>query len=261
MAHFLGATREMGLDRFARRFNEAGYGVLVFDYRHLGASEGEPRQIVAFGRQQADWRAALDYVRTREDVDAAKVALWGPSMSAGNVMTVAATDSSVAAVVATAPFTDGVASVAALGPRQALRLAARALRDLWRMAARRPPFTIPVAGPPGGVAAMTTPDALQSYEALVPAGTEWRNELAARMVAVVATYRPVRKARRVRAPLLVQAFSEDRITPPGPSIRAAHAAPRGELKTYPGGHFAPFAEQFEPAVTDQLDFLRRHLGG
>lgn len=93
----------------------------------------------------------------------------------------------------------------------------------------------------------------------MPEGSNWRNEVAARMALVVGAYRPVRRARLVIAPLLVQAFTEDTITPPGPSVKAAQAAPRGELRTYPGGHFAPFAEQHEATVRDQLDFLARHL--
>jgi hypothetical protein len=180
-------------------------------------------------------------------------------MSGGHVMTLAAGDPGIAAVVATAPFTDGVASLVARGPRQSLRLAGAGLRDLGRILTRRRPFLIGVAGPAHTAAAMTTPDALPSYEALATPG--WRNELAARMTLVVGAYRPGRKARNVAAPLLVQAFGEDTITPPGPSVKAAHAAPRGELKTYPGGHFAPFAEQHEAAVRDQLEFLARHLGG
>ncbi len=46
MAHGLGAIREMRLDAYAERFAAAGYTCLVFDYRHFGASDGEPRQLL-----------------------------------------------------------------------------------------------------------------------------------------------------------------------------------------------------------------------
>ena len=38
MGHGFGAVRELRLDAYAERFAEAGYAVLVFDYRHFGAA-------------------------------------------------------------------------------------------------------------------------------------------------------------------------------------------------------------------------------
>ena len=45
MAHGLGGTRNMRLPAFAERFVAEGYGCLLFDYRHFGDSDGEPRQL------------------------------------------------------------------------------------------------------------------------------------------------------------------------------------------------------------------------
>ena len=44
MAHGLGGTRNMRLPAFAERFVAQGYACLLFDYRHFGDSDGEPRQ-------------------------------------------------------------------------------------------------------------------------------------------------------------------------------------------------------------------------
>jgi cephalosporin-C deacetylase-like acetyl esterase len=43
MAHGFGATRDASLAPYAERFAAAGMNVLLFDYRHFGASDGEPR--------------------------------------------------------------------------------------------------------------------------------------------------------------------------------------------------------------------------
>ncbi len=39
-------TKEPGTDLFAKRFTDAGFAVLAFDYRRLGESGGQPRQVV-----------------------------------------------------------------------------------------------------------------------------------------------------------------------------------------------------------------------
>ena len=55
MAGGFAVTKEPGTDLFARRFHAAGFSVLAFDYRHLGESGGQPRQVVRVREQLADW--------------------------------------------------------------------------------------------------------------------------------------------------------------------------------------------------------------
>src|SRR5688572_6723951 len=81
MAHGFASTREEQLAAFGERFAQAGFAALIFDYRHFGDSGGEPRQLLDIGRQQDDYRAAVAYARTREEIDPARVALWGSSFS------------------------------------------------------------------------------------------------------------------------------------------------------------------------------------
>src|SRR5688500_8952192 len=58
MAHGFAAPRRDSLEPYAVRFAEAGFATLLFDFRHFGDSEGEPRQVLDVGRQQEDYRAA-----------------------------------------------------------------------------------------------------------------------------------------------------------------------------------------------------------
>src|SRR5947209_8196715 len=68
LGHGWSGVREQALDRYAERFAAAGLAALVFDYRHFGASEGEPRQLLDIRRQLADWAAAISYARTLDGV-------------------------------------------------------------------------------------------------------------------------------------------------------------------------------------------------
>jgi dienelactone hydrolase len=115
LAHGWSGVREQRLDAFAERFAAAGIAALVFDYRYFGASEGEPRQLLDIDSQLDDWDSAVAYVCTRPDIDPGRVALWGTSLSGGLVLTTAARDRRVAAVVSQVPYVDGLTNLPRLG--------------------------------------------------------------------------------------------------------------------------------------------------
>ncbi|MGA4791489.1 alpha/beta hydrolase [Nocardia sp. AB354] len=174
MGHGLGAVREMRLDAYAQRFAEAGWSVLVFDYRHLGASGGAPRQLLDIGRQRADWHAALAFARTLPEVDSDRIALWGSSFGGGHVIQVASEDSRIAAVVAQCPFTDGPASLRSrirTGPLSAVALTVVGLLDTVGSWFGAKPILLPMAGTSWMPAFVASPDALAGSSALLPAGT------------------------------------------------------------------------------------------
>ena len=83
----------------------------------------------------------------------------------------------------------------------------------------------------------------------------WRNKFTARLMLGFPFNRPGRKTAQLHMPLLLSVCDSDTTTPPGPTVKAAHRAPRGELRRYPYGHFDIY---HDPQVkTDQIDFLRR----
>jgi len=263
LGHGFSAVRDQRLDAYAERFVRAGLTALVFDYRHFGDSDGEPRQLLDIRRQLEDWRAAIACARTLEAVDPARIAIWGSSFSGGHVMTLAAGDPSLAAAVSQVAFADGLSTLPSpAGIGQALRLTREGLRDQFAALRGQPPRMVAVAGPPGSKSVMNTPDAMPGFQAITPPGSTWRNEVAARIALHVGRYRPARQAGKIRCPILFCVADNDQLTPPRPVLEAAGKAPRAEVKRYPIGHFDIYVgEWFERAVTDQTDFLTRHLLG
>ena len=260
LGHGLGATREYGLEPFAHRFADAGIAALVFTYRHFGDSGGQPRQLLDIQRQLGDWAAALAYVRSLEGIDTDRIALWGTSFGGGHVIEAAARDGAVAAVVSQCPFTDGLAATRAASPRSLARALAPALRDELARLRNKPPVRVPLVGPRGSAALMTSPDSEPGYRALIPPGTHFENGVSARFVNHVGLYRPGRSARKVTAPILFCICDTDAVAPAETALRYAATAPRGEVKRYPVGHFDIYlGEPFEHAVRDQTEFLVRHL--
>jgi pimeloyl-ACP methyl ester carboxylesterase len=257
MAHGFSATRDDGLPAYAERFADAGLAVLLFDYRHFGASTGEPRQLLSIGRQLDDYRAAVAFARGLDGVDPERIALFGSSFSGGHVTQLASEDRRLAATISQCPFTTGLAVVRITPPVNLLKATVAGLADVAGSLLGRAPRLIPAVADPGGFAVMTAPEAKPGFAAIVPAGSLWRNEVSARIMLAVGLYRPAAKAARIPGPILFCVCSRDDTTPPGPAEKAAQTAPRGELKTYDLGHFTIYPD--EQAKDDQVEFLQRHL--
>lgn len=257
MAHGFSATRDDGLPDYAEAFADAGFAVLLFDYRHFGASTGLPRQLLDIGRQQDDYRAAVQWARRADGIDPDRIALWGSSFSGGHVLTVAAADPRIAAVIAQAPYTDSLPILRRMSVRNLVPAAVAALRDSAGAVLGREPVLMPAAGPPGSFAALTEPDALTGFQAIIGPESLWRNEVAARLMLTLPFFRPVRLAARLTMPVLLCVCDADTTTPPSSTITVGRRAPRAELRHYPYGHFAIYTD---PQVKiDQVDFLRRVL--
>ncbi len=265
LAHGFGAVKEARLDAFADRFEKAGWAALVFDYRHFGASDGEPRQLLDVSRQLDDWAAAIAFARAADGIDAERIALWGSSFSGGHVIVAGARDGRVRAISSQCPMVDGRASslelIRSAGILHALALGAHGALDLGRAAVGLSPHMIPIIGAPGTVAAMSTADSEPGYRGIMPTG--FRNEVAARIGLKLGSYRPTTSASQVPCPILFQICEKDSVAPAAAAEEAARrAGNRAEVIHYPLGHFDVYVgEPFERSVSDQISFFQKNLAG
>ena len=93
--------------RYHQSFTDAGYAVLVFDYRGFGGSEGD-RTVILPTSQADDIRNAITYLQTRPEVDARRIGLFGSGGTGGsNPIYVAAVDQRVQCVVSNYAFATG----------------------------------------------------------------------------------------------------------------------------------------------------------
>jgi cephalosporin-C deacetylase-like acetyl esterase len=100
-------VRELVMPYYAQAFADAGIAALVFDYRNLGVSDGEPRQHLDPWMQIRDYQNAVSFLTTRPEVDADRIGAWGISYSGGHVIVLAATDPRVKVIVSQIPVVDG----------------------------------------------------------------------------------------------------------------------------------------------------------
>jgi pimeloyl-ACP methyl ester carboxylesterase len=87
----------------ATALSRHGYGVFLYDSRASGQSDGN---LVTWGdREQLDVTAAIDYVSSRPEIDARRIAVLGHSIGASSVVMTAARDPRANAVILYATWT------------------------------------------------------------------------------------------------------------------------------------------------------------
>lgn len=260
MAHGFGAERTFGLEPFAERFTQAGLAAFLFDYRCFGDSEGEPRNWISPRRHLQDWEAALAHVKDLAEIDASRIALWGTSFSGGHVIVIAARHPELSAVVAQVPFADGFALLSSAPVKLMPRLVTAAIRDVFRVVMRRPPFTLPIVGPPDTIAIMNMPGSWEGYQSILPKQTSWTNACPARVVFTATFYRPSRHASRVRCPVQLVVAKRDEVIPSWSVKKELSRLPNAKLVALNCSHFDPYTGSwFERTVTAELNFLVQHL--
>lgn len=99
MSHGIGGQKDMGLARYGKAFVKAGYGALMFDYRHFGGSyslkKAPFRNYINPWMHYSDIQTVLQFVQegnlAKEGVDNEKIILWGSSFGGGHVLAATAT--------------------------------------------------------------------------------------------------------------------------------------------------------------------------
>ncbi|ORB63881.1 alpha/beta hydrolase [Mycolicibacterium tusciae] len=271
MAHGFSGTMDWIVPEFADRFAEGGLAVLIFDYRCLGESEGEPRQWIDVGRQRDDLRHALEFVRSHRDIDANRIALWGTSLGGGHVVQVAAEDSRIAAVVANVPGLDLFTGLRGRHIRPDARsspwqivlatgsLLAAAILDAVRGAVGRAPHYIAVYGR-AGRAVFSNPALAPLFRDVELNAPSWRNEVTPRFFFHAPRYRDG-TIERITAPLMVTVARDDEVISTAFVVEKASRARRHEIREYPVTHFDMYHGSVRDQVAaDQLAFLQYHLG-
>ena len=266
MGHGGSATKRLGLPHYARVFASRGVAVLAFDYRHFGASGGEPRQVISVTDQQVDYRAAVRFARSLDGVDPSRIALWGTSLSGGHVLAVAADDPGVAAVVSQVPMIDGWHRGRTLNERlswevtwRTMQFTAAAIRDVNNARKGRPPFYVPVVAEPGHVAVFTEPEAKAAFEALGGESVGWRNQLAPRFIFSLPRYRKG-TAERLHMPVLMCLADHDQQASSRYAASIASRMTNVEIHRYPVGHFDVYLTPLRDDIcAAQASFLARHL--
>jgi fermentation-respiration switch protein FrsA (DUF1100 family) len=266
MAHGFSAVKEMYLDAYAEVFAEAGLAALVFDNRNFGASDGDPRQEIDPWAQVRDYRDAITWVRTRSEVDAERIGVWGSSYSGGHVLVLGAIDRRIKCVVSQVPLVSGWLNAQRL-IRSDFMGQTRAMFDAdreGRYEGKAPGMVAVVDPDPSAPSALPTPDSWEWFsrtgETRAPS---WRNEVTLRSVELFTEYEPGVYIERIApTPLLMVVAAGDHLTPADLALAAyGRACEPKRLELLPGGHFDAYTKDFPTASGAARDWFVQHLVG
>jgi dienelactone hydrolase len=238
---------------YHQAFTDAGFAVLIFDYRGFGASEGD-RGTLSPESQLADWRNAIAYMRAREDMDGARGAIFGSGgTGGGNAVLVAAYEPAMRATISQVPVADGRDWLHRMRPEHEW-IAFLASVEADRRA--RASTGIGKAVHPREGIMVETPERRASG---VKSDVDSRIPTSVPLAAAqgILEYRPIDVAHRVRG-LMVIGVVDDAVTPTDHAERlyAAAASPKQLVLQRNTTHYTAYTQYAGEVIPMMVDWLR-----
>lgn len=264
MSHGFSAVKEQGIAGFAEAFSAAGFAVVLYDHRYLGASEGEERGRIIPQEQHDDARAALTWISAQPGVDPDRIGLWGTSYSGGHALFMGAFDPRVKVVVAQAPALDVAHSLMLVAGRAGFDAYLTLLAgDHARRNGGERSGRIDVATPPEKPSVLASQDSYAWFHSFGDAAPNWTPTTTLESLARMAEYQPAAYIDLIAPkPLLMLAATGDSLIPIAQARAAmARAGEPKKLIEIDCGHYDFYEGRphFERARAEALDWFRTHL--
>jgi len=269
MAHgFTTTINGMTADKYAERFREAGFAVLLYDHRNFGISDGEPRQEINFWVQSRGYIDGIDFVISQIWIDSTKIAVWGASLSAREAFLVGSVDERVKAIINLIPaYGDDSPSEDKDG-----KLYSFAKNTLLMDNIEDLPHTVTKQIPIVSSDQLGTPSALTeitAYRWFIEYGgrfgTNWENVVSFSNIETPELFHIGQCAPHIKAPILMVVAINDEMSGASPDVTRAIfdwiKQPK-EWVDIEGGHFGLLhfpSELFDKSSKAQISFLNKHL--
>jgi uncharacterized protein len=265
MANALTSVKEIILPNYAERFMTAGFATLAFDYRYLGASEGEPRGQIFPHEQVDDIRNAISWISEQAEVDPERIGAWGVSLGGAHVLYLAAFDKRIKAVVATVPSMATTGNLLQFMGPEGLRQYLGFLNQDRSTRYKSGSVTYMKAVSDGNEPAMMpSPEANAYYtQAGATIAPNWRNQVTVESVEKLVEHDPTYPIHLISpTPLLIVVAEHDQALPTPLTLAAyERASEPKKLLNLPCGHTDIYDK--EPWVSQSasaaIDWFKQHL--
>jgi dipeptidyl aminopeptidase/acylaminoacyl peptidase len=244
-------------ERYHQAFTDAGFGVLVIDYRGFGDSGG-PANTLSPSGQLTDLLNAVTYLTTRDDVDADSIGAFGTGgTGGGNAVLLAAAEPRITAVVSQVPVADGadwlhrmrsehewLSFLAALEQDRRQRV----LTGEGRSVHPREEIMVPTPERRATTVKADVDDRIPSSISLRGADE-------------ILAYRPVDAAATLTTPLMVIGVEDDATTPTDHAIRLYDAAkgPKSLIMQRNTSHYAAYDKYWEQVTPRMVEWFVTHV--
>ncbi len=263
MAHGFGAVKDQYLHRYAERFAEAGLLTVVYDHRGFGVSDGQPRQDIDPWVQIRDFQHAISYTRSRDDVDAERIGVWGTSFSGGHVLVLGAIDPRVRCVVSQVPTISGSeAAYRRIPPHLASTVQQAQVADREAIYAGGAPQLRPLVNDGTDAPPVYAGPAAQAFMDQPASRPEtFVNAVTLQSLARSRDYEPGSYIARISpTPLLLLVAENDEVAFTDLQLGAWQQAREPKrLVLLRGDHFSPYAKAFEESADPAVDWFAEHL--
>ena len=269
MAHgFTSTINGMTADKYAERFMENGFAVLLYDHRNFGASDGEPRQEINFWVQARGYIDAIDFANELTEIDTGKIAVWGASMSAREAFLVGTVDTRVGAIITIIPaYGDDFPVVDYEGKNYAFARETL-LRDHILDLPHSKTDPMPIVSPdqlniPSRLTELTAFRWFMEYGGRY--GTDWKNVVSFANTEMPEDFHLGQCAAEIKAPILMVVAKNDEMTGASPEVANAVFKSIKQPKEWvdiSGGHFGLLyypSPLFEKSSRAQINFLERQF--
>lgn len=230
----------MTLPDVAEAFQSAGFNVLLYDARSVGASSGQPRNLLNPLQMAEDLSDIYTYVAGLPSVDSGQIVLWGMSFGGVVSATAAAVDRRPKAVVMVCPLFSYVK------PERADKAYLMLIKDRISQLRGNEPYSLPPFSPLGenlaGFGGAGGPGGIEAYNLMKAAAglghPDFRDRIALQTYQKLAMFRPKEYLDMIRAPVMMIIPELDDISPPKEQQEAFGrvAAPKKELLVRGKGH-------------------------
>ncbi len=269
MAHgFTSTINHMTADKYAERFKEGGFAVLLFDHRNFGSSDGEPRQEINFWAQARGYVDAIDFACAQPETDHAKIAVWGASMSSREAFLVGSVDERISAIISMIPaFGDTWPLDKDDGSSYAFAKETLLAEDILSLphtkTEQMPVVSSDQMGSPSRLKELTAYRWFIEYGGRF--GTQWKNLVSFSNTDIPENFHLGRCAAHLKAPILMIVAKNDEMEGASPEITKQVFKIIRQPKEWvdiSGGHFGLLyypGPLFEKSSRAQVNFLQRRL--